>query len=118
MGKLGEEEDEEGEPAIECGREYTVFEFDLDEIEEQVICHASALTMTDEARAIFITSVSSSKSLLSLTAFSISADHQALGWRLMQLKGMEDLAAFSTREVKKAAAEEREKDKYSSAEGQ
>ena len=31
-------------------------------------------------------------------------------------KGMEDLAAFSVREVKRAAAEER--DEYSSAEGQ
>ena len=33
-------------------------------------------------------------------------------------KGMEDLAAFSAREVKRAAAEERERDEYSSAEGQ
>ena len=36
----------------------------------------------------------------------------------MRSKGMEDLAAFSAREVKKAAAEERERDEYSSAEGQ
>ena len=28
----------------------------------------------------------------------------------MQLKGMEDLAAFNAREVKRAAAEERERD--------
>ena len=35
-----------------------------------------------------------------------------LGWP----KGMENLAAFSVREVKRAAAEER--DEYSSAEGQ
>ena len=55
---------------------------------------------------------------LSLTAFSTSADHQALEWRLMRLKGMEDLAAFSARKVKKVAAEERERDKYSSAEEQ
>ena len=34
----------------------------------------------------------------------------------MRPKGMEDLAAFSVREVKRVAAEER--DKYSSAEGQ
>ena len=33
-------------------------------------------------------------------------------------KGMEDLAAFSAREVKRVAAEERERDEYSSAEGQ
>ena len=47
---------------------------------------------------------------LSLTAPSTSADHQALGGRLMRLKEMEDLAAFSVREVKRAAAEERERD--------
>ena len=48
LEKLGEEEDEEGEPAIERRRECT----DLDEREEQVVCHASALAlaMTDEAR--------------------------------------------------------------------
>ena len=36
----------------------------------------------------------------------------------MRLKGLEDLAAFSAREVKRAAAEERESDEYSFAEGQ
>ena len=36
----------------------------------------------------------------------------------MRPKGMEDLAAFSAREVNRAAAEERERDEYSSAEGQ
>ena len=37
----------------------------------------------------------------------------------MRTKGMEDLAAFKVREVKiAAAAEERESDEYSSAEGQ
>ena len=56
--------------------------------------------------------------LLSLTASSTSADHQVLGWRLMRPKGMEDLAAFSVREVKTVAAEERERDEYSFAEGQ
>ena len=55
---------------------------------------------------------------LSLTALSTSADHQALGERLMRPKGMEDLAAFSAREEKRAAVEERERYKYSSAEGQ
>ena len=54
--------------------------------------------------------------LLSITALFTSADHQALGWRLIRPKGMEDLTAFSAREVKRAAAEER--DEYSSAEGQ
>ena len=36
----------------------------------------------------------------------------------MRPKGMEDLAAFKVKEVKRAAAEERERDDYSSAEGQ
>ena len=36
----------------------------------------------------------------------------------MPPKGMEDMAAFSVRELKRAAAEERERDGYSSAEGQ
>ena len=50
--------------------------------------------------------------------FVVSADHQALGGLLTRPKGMEDLAAFKVREVKRAAAEERERDEYSSAEGQ
>ena len=53
-----------------------------------------------------------------LTASSTSAEHQALGWRLMRPKGIEDLAAFIVREVKRAAAEERERDEYYSAEEQ
>ena len=36
----------------------------------------------------------------------------------MRPKGMIDLAGFSAGEVKRAAAEERETDEYSSAEGQ
>ena len=36
----------------------------------------------------------------------------------MRPKGKEGLAAFGAREVKRAAAEERERDEYSSAEGQ
>ena len=52
--KLGEEEDEEGEPAIERRRECTDLGLDLSQREEQVVCHASALAlalaMTDEAR--------------------------------------------------------------------
>ena len=36
----------------------------------------------------------------------------------MPLKGMKDLAAFSTKEVKRAVAEEKERDEYCSAEGQ
>ena len=35
----------------------------------------------------------------------------------MRPKGMEDLAAFSAREVKRAAAEGRERHEYSSADG-
>ena len=52
LGKLGEEEDEEDEPAIERRRECTDLGLDLGEREEQVVCHASALAlaMTDEAQ--------------------------------------------------------------------
>ena len=52
LGKLGEKEDEEEEPAIERRREYTDLGLDLGEREEQVACHASALAlaMTDDAR--------------------------------------------------------------------
>ena len=52
LGKLGEEENEEGEPAIEPRKECTDLGLDLGEREEQVVCHASALAlaMTDEAR--------------------------------------------------------------------
>ena len=53
---------------------------------------------------------------LPLTASSTSADNHPLGWRLMRPKEMKDLAAFNDREVKRAAAEER--DEYSSAKGQ
>ena len=43
---------EEDEPAIEQRRECTDLGLDLGEREEQVVCHASALTlaMTNEAR--------------------------------------------------------------------
>ena len=70
----------------------------------------------DVSLAIFITSVSGRESLASFTnrIFHFS-DHQALGWRLMRPKGTKDLAAFSAREVKRVAAEERERDEYSSA---
>ena len=52
LGKLGEKENEEEEPATERKREYTDLGSDLSEREEQVACHASALAlvMTDEAR--------------------------------------------------------------------
>ena len=52
LGKLEEEESEEGEPAIERTRECTDLGLDLGEREEQVVFHAStlALAMTDEAR--------------------------------------------------------------------
>ena len=51
LEKLGEEEDEEDEPAIEQRKECTDLGLDVGEREEQVICLASALAlaMTDEA---------------------------------------------------------------------
>ena len=52
LGKLGEEEDEEEEPATERRKEYTDLGLNLGEREEQVACHASvlALAMTYAAR--------------------------------------------------------------------
>ena len=52
LEKLGEEKDEESEPATEGKREYTDLGLDLDKKKEQVTCHASALAlaMTGEAR--------------------------------------------------------------------
>ena len=49
LEKLGEEEDKEEEPATERRRDYTNLGLDLGEREDQVICHASALAMTDKA---------------------------------------------------------------------
>ena len=51
LEKLGEKEDEEGEPATEQRREYTDLGLDLGERVEQAICHVSvlALVMIDEA---------------------------------------------------------------------
>ena len=46
LGKLGEED----EPAIERRRECTDFGLDLGEREEQVVCRAFAMAITDEAR--------------------------------------------------------------------
>ena len=71
----------------------------------------------DASLTIFFASGVAAKALpLSLIASSISVDHYAIGWCLMQPKEMENLATFSIREVKRAAAEER--DEYSFAEGQ
>ena len=50
LGKLEEEKDEEREPATKRRREVTDLGLDLGEREEQFVCHASALAMTDEAR--------------------------------------------------------------------
>ena len=78
----------------------------------------------DASLTIFITSMSGGKSLGSFTnvvvffliTFSTLTEHQALGCRLTRSKEMKYLAAFSVREVKRAAAEERKE--YSCAEGQ
>ena len=69
--------------------------------------------------AIFITSVSGSKSLTSFTNRFFHYKRPP-GFRLAvdAVEGMKDLAAFSVREVKRVAAEERERDEYCSAEGQ
>ena len=77
VGKLGEEEDKKGEPAIERRRECTDLGLDLGEREEQVVCHALNLGLGNDRRgasrswdvslAIFVTSESGSKSVASFT---------------------------------------------------
>ena len=73
MGKVGEKEDEEEEPATERRREYTDFGLDLGEREEQVVYlgvgddRRSASGSGDVSLAIFITSVSGNESLASFT---------------------------------------------------
>ena len=129
LGKLGEEEDEKGEPATEPRSECTDLRLDLGEREEQVVRRAPALVpaMTDEAhreaemqaRRSLSPPQAAAKALpLSLTASSTSVDHHALGGRLMRPKRTEDLAAPSAMEVKRVAAEERERDEHSPAERQ
>ena len=54
----------------------------------------------------------------SLTTSFTLLNYQAFGWHLMRLKGMEDFASFRVRKVKRAAAEERERDEYYSAQRQ
>ena len=49
-----------------------------------------------------------------LSTFSTSGADQAWGWCLTRSKGMKDLAAFTVRKVKRAAAEEK-REEYSSA---
>ena len=126
-GKLGEEEDEEGEPAIERRRERTDSGLDLGEREVQVVRHASAPATTDEARREAEMQArrppspprAAAKVLRPPpTASPTPADHQAPGGRPMRPKGMEDPAAPTAREAKRAAAEERERDEHSPAVGQ
>ena len=108
-------------------REYTNLGLDLGKREEQVACYASKFGLGDDRRStsgsgdvnltIFIACMSCCESLTSFTNgfFHFSGPP---GFRTMRPKGMEDLAAFSIREVKRAEAEEREREKYFSAEGQ
>ena len=68
---------------------------------------------------IFITAMSGSKSL-SPSTYRFSHFRKSPGYSMAfdKTEKMEDLAAFSAREVKRVAAEERERDEYSSAEEQ
>ena len=60
----------------------------------------------DVSLTIFITSAAAAKALrLTLTASSTLVGHQVLGLCLILPKGMENLAAFSVREVKSFAFE-------------
>ena len=71
LGKLGEEENEEKEPATERRREYTDLGLDIGERDEHVACHGfgddrrSMSGGRDVSLTIFITSMSGSKTLTS-----------------------------------------------------
>ena len=71
----------------------------------------------DVSLSIFITYLSGSKRFL-LTASSALGDYQAWGWHFRWPKGMKDFASFNATKVKRAAAEEKERDEYSSAQRQ
>ena len=73
----------------------------------------------DISLSIFITSMSGNKSLTSF-AYGFFHFRRPPGLKLAfdAAKGMNDLAAFSARELKRAAAEEREWDECFSAEDQ
>ena len=71
----------------------------------------------DVSLTIFIISVSDGESLTSFTSCFFHFSRPP-GFRLalMRRKVMENLVAFSVKEVKRAAAEKRERDEYFSAE--
>ena len=73
----------------------------------------------DVSLAIFITFVNGSKSLASFTnRFFHFSGTPGFKMAFMRPKEMEDLAAIGAREVKRVAAEERKREKNSSAKGQ
>ena len=121
LRKLGEEEEE---LATEQRREYADLGFNLGEREEQLPAMPQPWFWQSQTKLVGKRRCKPDdlhyfcEQHLSLTTSSTSADNQVLEWRLMRPKGMEDLAAFSVRELKRAAAEERESDEYSSAKGQ
>ena len=84
LEKLGEEKDEEEDPATERRREYIDLRLNLGEKEEQVAClgvdddRRSTSRSGDVSLTIFITSLSCNESLTSFTKrLSTLADHQS-----------------------------------------
>ena len=125
IGKLGEVEVKEEEPATQRRRDYTDLGLDLGEREEQVVCHSSALALAmtgsmsenrDVSLAIFIISVSGSESLASFTnrIFYLS---RTPDFR-MAFDAAKRNKRFGRIQCQRAAAEEREREEYSSAERQ
>ena len=118
LRNLGEEEDEEEKPATEQTREYTDLGVGF-RLEKRESCLPYLSLGGDDKRGmsgsedvsltIFIASESGSESLTFLTnRFFYFSGPLGLVWRLMWPKGMEYLAAFSVREVKRAPAEKKE----------
>ena len=130
LGKLGKEEDEEKELATERRKEYTDLGSDLG---ERQACRLPCFSLgfgddrrgmsgnRDLSLTIFFTSMSGSKSF---TTPPYSSFHfrrppvLRLAFDAAKREEKEHLTAISARQVKIAAAEEREREGYSSAEEQ
>ena len=110
MGKLGEED---YETAKERRRVYTNLESDLGERKANRL-PCLRLGLGDNRRR---TSGSRDVSFTSFNRIFYFSGSPALEWRLMRPKRVEDLAAFSVRDVERAAAAEK-REEYFYAEGQ
>ena len=127
MGKIGEEEDDEEKPATERRRKYTDLGLDLGEREKQVVCHESVLDflMKDKARRKQRCEPDDHHHFCELQRkltsfvylFLHFSEQPGFSMAFDAAEGNKRLP-HSLREIRRAAAEGRERDEYSSAEEQ